>query len=167
MDVNDREKLFSVVSNFRSAIAPLWTEETAFKVPEIAEYGPNIPGGQCAVTCLVLKDVLAGEFPDEPTFLVSGEVRSANGEILIGDHAWLKFGIDDDALIIDPTADQSPVIDETVILGTESELVERGLRYIEKEIESDYGETEHPKRFARYGILRAFWIPACAGMTAT
>ena len=150
----DREKLLMIVSDFRSAIAPLWSEETAYKVPEIAEYGPNIPGGQCAVTCLVLKDVLAGEFPNEPSFLVSGEVRSVNGEILIGNHAWLKLSIGEDALLIDPTADQSPAIPDPVIIGTESELTERGLQYIEKEVESGHGEHEHPRRSGRYNVLK-------------
>lgn len=150
----DREDLLHIVFDFRSTIAPLWSKATAYKVPEITEYGANIPGGQCAVTCLVLKDVLAGEFPNEPTFLVSGEVQSANGKILIGDHAWFKVGIGEEAIIIDPTADQSSEIDEAVIIGTESELAERGLRYVEKEVESDHGEKEHPGRFGRYQLLK-------------
>lgn len=150
----DRQKLLSIVSHFRSTIAPLWTEETAYKVPEVSKYGANISAGQCAVTCLVLKDVLAVEFPDEPTFLASGELRSANGGVLIGDHTWLKLGAVDAAVFIDPTADQSPVIADRVIIGTESELAGRGLKYIEREIESTHGEIEHPKRFGRYRALK-------------
>lgn len=154
MRMFDREILLKIVSDFRSVIAPLWTEETAYKIPVVSKYGANIPAGQCAVTCLVLKDVLVVESPNEPTFLVSGELRSTNGDVLIGDHTWLKLGFNDNAVIIDPTADQSPVIADLVIIGTESELAERGLKYVEKEVESSHGEHEHPKRFGRYGVLR-------------
>jgi hypothetical protein len=155
----DQKRLRMVTENFRSAIEPCWSEGSAYKIPGIAQYGPFISGGQCAVTCLVLKDVLAKEFPGIPTFLASGQLQSTDGQVVITDHGWLKVGLGDQIVIIDPTADQAPQIQEKVIIGTTVELEVRGLRYIEKEVEDGHGEIEHPNRFKRYTILKNAYMP--------
>lgn len=150
-------KLTSAVEEFRSKIEPCWSEESAYKAPEILEYGPHISGGQCAVTCLVLMDMLHYEFPNESICLVSGQVQSTSGDVVIPDHGWLLVGSGENAVIIDPTADQADTIDEKVIIGTAKELEEQGLRYVGNEVEESHGEIEHPKRFKRYQILRQAW----------
>ena len=151
--MTNRQHLQEIVSGFRSKIDPCWSEESAYKVPEILKYGSNISGGQCAVTCLVLMDVLNEEFPTEKIFLVSGQVQSTKGDIIIRDHGWLQVGSWQKAIVIDPTADQANTIDEKVVVGTAKELEERDLRYIGKEIEEGHGQSEHPKCFDRYQIL--------------
>lgn len=155
--MTNRERLQEIVSAFRSKIEAYWSEESAYKVSEIRQYGSNISGGQCAVTCLVLMDVIHEEFPTEPIFLVSGQVQSTNGDVVIRDHGWLQVDSGENAFIIDPTADQAETIGEKVVIGTEKELEERSLRYIGKEIEEGHGEAEHPKRFNRYQILKKAW----------
>ncbi|MSR85718.1 hypothetical protein EXS71_04795 [Candidatus Uhrbacteria bacterium] len=149
--------LASIVRAFRTSIEPCWSKESAYKVPEIKNYGANISGGQCAVTCLVLMDVLHDKFPDKQIFIVSGQLQSTNGEIVIRDHGWLQVGSGTSSIIVDPTADQAASISEKILIGTASELEAKGLRYIEKEIESDHGASEHPKRFQRYVILKNAW----------
>jgi hypothetical protein len=152
----DRGKLFETVFEFRSAIEQCWTEESARTVPEITVYGPGIPGGQCAVTCLVLKDVLKEKFPEYRVRLVGGSLRSSDDRVLIAQHVWLEIS-DGDVVIIDPTADQSKEIHEPVIAGSLKEIQEKGLSYTATEIENDHGESKHPKRFVRYQVLkRAF-----------
>lgn len=153
----DRNNLTAIVSAFRDAIEPCWSEESAYKVPEIQRYGACMSGGQCAVTCLVLMDVLHSELPDEQIFLISGQLQSTNGEVVIRDHGWLRVGSGAGAVIVDPTADQAASISKKVVIGTVVELEEQGLHYIEKEIETDHGESEHPKRFKRYMILKNAW----------
>lgn len=153
----NRERLQEIVTAFRSKIEPCWSEDSAYKVPEILQYGPDISGGQRAVTCLVLIDVLREEFPTEQILLVSGQVQLTKGDIVIRDHGWLQVCSGEDAIIIDPTADQAETIGEKVVIGTEKELEERGLRYLGREIEEGHGEIEHPKRFSRYQILKKAW----------
>lgn len=153
----DREKLEEITAIFRGQIEPCWSEESAYKVPEIQFYGAYISGGQCAVTCLVLMDILHSILPDEQIFLVSGQMQYTNGEIIIRDHGWLQVGSGSNTTIVDPTTDQAASILEKVIIGTASELAEKGLHYIEKEVESNHGELKHPKRFKRYVILKNGW----------
>lgn len=153
----DREKLVETTAIFRRQIELCWSEESAYKVSEIQCYGTYISGGQCAVTCLVLMDILHSILPNEQIFLVSGQLQSTNGEIIIRDHGWLRVGSGTNAIIVDPTADQAETINVNAIVGTEKELEERGLRYIVNEIEEGHGEIEHPKRFARYQILKKAW----------
>lgn len=151
----DRSVLLGIVEDFRKKIEPCWSEESAYKVPEIEKYGPFISGGQCAVTCLVLMDVLNGKFPEEHIFLVSGQVQSLNGEVVIRDHGWLRVDSGTNAVIVDSTIDQGTGIAEKVFIGTFLEIRAHGLHYIEKEIEADHGEREHPGRFKRYKILKS------------
>lgn len=153
----NRNNLTSVVEAFRLSIERCWSAESAYKVPEIQNYGAYISGGQCAVTCLVLMNVLRDELPDEQILLVSGQLQSTNGEIVIRDHGWLRVGSGTDAIIVDPTADQAVSISDKTIIGTISELEKKGLRYIEKEVEADHGALEHPKRFKRYMMLKDAW----------
>ncbi len=152
----DRNALLEVVREFRSQIEACWSDESAYHVPEITTYGSGISGGQCAVTCLVLWDVLTKEFPQYRIRLIGGSLRSSDDRILIAQHAWLEV-FDGDTMIVDLTVDQCDEIREPVVLGSLKEVQERGLLYDAREIEDDHGETEHPKRFARYQILkRAF-----------
>jgi ASC-1-like (ASCH) protein len=153
----DRSALRKIVDDFRKEIESCWSEESAYKVPEILGYGPHISGGQCAVTCLVLMDVLRDELPDEQIFLVSGQLQSISGEIVIRDHGWLRVGSGTEMTIADPTADQAESVSEKIIIGTVGELEKKGLRYIEKDVEDSHGESEHPKRFKRYLILKDAW----------
>lgn len=153
----DRERLFQIASEFRSQIEACWSDESAYHVSEIVTYGVGIPGGQCAVTCLVLWDVLTREFPQYRIRLIGGSLRSSDDRVLIPRHAWLEVS-DGDAMIVDPTADQCDEIREPVVLGSLKEIQERGLFYVATEIEDDHGETEHPKRFARYQILKNAFV---------
>lgn len=150
----NQARLKVIADKFRRVVELSWSESTAYKVPEITKYGPGISGGQCAVTCLVLKDVLEKEFPAEKFLMVSGQLQSMDERVIIRDHGWLQVGSGTETIIIDPTADQAPEIKEKVTIGTVSELEQKGLRYIEKEIESDYGELEHPNRYKRYSKLK-------------
>ncbi len=153
----NRDRLMKAVDDFRAAIEPCWSEESAYRVPEIQLYGPYISGGQCAVTCLVLMDVLRQKFTDEQICFVNGQVQSNKGDIVIRDHGWLQVGSGEDVVIVDPTADQADTIDEKVVMGKTKELEELGLQYIGNEIETSHGEIEHPKRFKRYQILKTIW----------
>lgn len=154
----DQTELIRAVEAFREKIEPCWTDVTAYKVPEIQKYGPYISGGQCAVTCLLLWDVLQDTFLHEKIVLVSGQVLSNDEDVLIRDHGWLRMGSGSECLIIDPTADQAASIQQKVVIGTAEELERRGLRYIEKGVEVNHGEAEHPKRFKRYQVLKDAWV---------
>lgn len=150
----DKGKLLQRIQKFRKDIEPSWSDRSAYKIDEVRVYGPYISGGQCAVTCLVLKGILEEEFPGLHCQLVSGSLETVEDEVLIRDHGWLIVHANDDELVIDPTADQAESIHDKVIVGTVFELEAKSLRYKQKVVEQDYGETEHPKRFARYQILK-------------
>lgn len=146
-------ELKNIVLSFRNQIEAAWTEESAYKVPEIIHYGPFISGGQCAVTSLVLKDKLEQEYPDLQIYLAGGYVEKDNSTI-IGSHNWLKIGKGESAIIIDPTIDQANEVNEKIIVETAQDLRDKGIVYIETELESNHGEQLHPKRYQRYLILK-------------
>lgn len=146
-------ELKDITSNLRHKIESAWSDESAYKVPEITEYGPFISGGQCAVTCLVLKEVLEQQLPELKTYLARGQLKKDDSTI-ITDHNWLKIDEGDEAIIIDPTADQAKGITDKVIVDTVSNLQSQGFDYVEKGLEADYGEELHPNRFRRYQMLK-------------
>ena len=157
MTIADRSKLFSIIAAFRLKIERCWSEESAYKMPEIVTYGAYVSAGQCAVTCLVLMDQLHQEFPGLSVALVSGQLQSTEGKIMILDHGWLQVGLGTDRVIIDPTVDQAASIQDAFTIGSEAEMIKKGLSYIPREIENDHGEVKHPNRFKRYQILKKAW----------
>lgn len=149
----DTNELKEVVLFFRNKIEPAWTEESAYKIPEITKYGPFISGGQCAVTCLVLKDVLKEKYPELHIYLAGGQLKK-DGSIIISAHNWLKIGEGSNAIIIDPTVDQANGVSDKIIVDTVISLQTQGFDYIENELEADHGEELHPNRFRRYQLLK-------------
>lgn len=138
---------------FRNEVESAWSEKSAYKIPEITEYGPHISGGQCAVTCMILKDVLKAKYPELQVNLVGGQLRK-DGLAIISAHNWLKIGEGGNAVIIDPTIDQANGVTNKVMVDTVFDIKAQGFDYIENEVEADYGEELHPNRFRRYQILK-------------
>jgi hypothetical protein len=146
-------ELKETVRAFRRQIEPAWSETTAYKIPEITQYGPYNSGGQCAVTCLVLMDVLGEKYPNLKIYLVSGQLKRGE-KVSIVTHNWLRVGNGSQAVIIDPTVDQALEVKDKVLVDTIKNLESQKIYYVESEVEEDQGQQLHPKRFSRYVLLK-------------
>lgn len=154
-------ELDNFLGTFRKKVESYWSEETAYKVPEIKEYGPGIPAGQCVVTSILLKQELKKILPDTNITLHLGSVTDLNDRILIPNHGWLSIFDKQETYIIDTTIDQASTIWEKFIYSKDPEK-SYGLVYKEKKILPDSKLFEEKDLYRRYRTLEEAYFANAA-----
>lgn len=129
--------LFNHLNNERKALEKCWSNHTAYPDLKVNKDLDQKSKGQCFVTSVYLYFLCYKIIRDKTDFTIKrGYVENSFGEILIKDHCWLegelKFG---KHLIIDLTADQSIVVNKSVIFGSMDFISSQfGIKYVTKKI---------------------------------
>lgn len=147
------EELDSFLETFRQNVESCWSEETAYKVPDIQEYGPGVSGGQCVVTAMLLKQELEKISFHTNITLHLGSVTDLNNRVLIPNHGWLSVAVRQEKYIVDITIDQAPRVDCKIIFSKHPGE-SHGLIYKEKKDLTDREMVAQKDLFRRYRILK-------------
>jgi hypothetical protein len=119
------EELNPIVSRFRRAI-----EESDLSIESIGEEASGrmreFPDSACAETTTILGIFLTDRFGLTPLIQKGGQIEK--GELWWGTHEWLKHN----DIIIDITADQFDMVNESVIVTEQSEF---HYQYVQKEFD--------------------------------
>lgn len=145
-------ELDSFLEVFRKKVEDCWSEKTAYKVPEVKEYGPGIPAGQCVVTSILLKQEMEKILSHANITLHLGSVVNLDNRVLIPHHGWLSIFDKQETSIIDTTIDQTPLIKHKFIFSNNPEK-SHGLVYKEKKTLPDSKLLERKDLYQRYQTL--------------
>lgn len=120
------------VTEFRDAIEPLWTPETAAFAPDLYPQGYDLPpsAGQSVPTSIALLGELRANYPDKAFTLGVGAVVIGS-TVALRHHSFVRQHPVEgrEPLVIDPTSDQIPGITERIIVAGDLTLAKRDIHY--------------------------------------